>query len=619
MAKKNEEEKDIFSSLDGQSEFEKKSLDFYESSMEANKTIKEYKKILADYLKVADERFKYQKAFNNELRTALKRDGNIVKGFDASLQKRLGDSFRPMTLFLANTSQLFNNLNNYFLKKGQQPEIEEKPKQLGPSAPDETLHKKIDGLNSSIKDTTKSLDEIKVLMLDSNTTLKDFVTTQLELNKKLTDALDTANNPPETETSVEEKLKGGDSTLVKAVNRLIEKIDGLGKENPNKIYSDENKKKSIDKSSLVGNVIEMFKGGAGKLVGIAKGVFGGLLSTAALLGGVYLIYSSLTDDGPLKGIKLVIAQIMNVPKLISNFGRKMVDSLYLASKNVFATLAKAPVGTAAQGAIKSMGSVITGGLRNVAMFVGKSLKMLPIIGNLISLGSAISRWKSGDITGALIDGGAAIAGFVDLVAPGAGRAISIGLSLWNAKRDLMGDSAKARETTKFGKMLDAKVESGEITKEEREKQLEEFKKKPIEEMKNITMTPAEKEEKQAEEVAKKEETMAEYDNRLFKEDQAQAIGESETQAQMFERERQIAEKARTDTGKSELKETNQKLDKVATLLEEGASKETKANNNLINTNSNSNTINYINNTDRDVAYFERNKFRHSFMDYKYGY
>lgn len=65
---------------------------------------------------------------------------------------------------------------------------------------------------------------------------------------------------------------------------------------------------------------------------------------------------------------------------------------------------------------------------------------LPVIGFVINLGSAISRVLAGDVVGGIIDLASGLASFI----PGFGTAISIGLGLLNAARDLSGTT----ETTK---------------------------------------------------------------------------------------------------------------------------------------------------------------------------
>jgi hypothetical protein len=83
--------------------------------------------------------------------------------------------------------------------------------------------------------------------------------------------------------------------------------------------------------------------------------------------------------------------------------------------------------------------------------IGKTfLKRLPIIGSLISVGSAIKRLKDGDILGGLVDIGAAIA----YMFPGVGTAIGIALDLFNAGTDI---AAAKQGVTKGSLVKDALV------------------------------------------------------------------------------------------------------------------------------------------------------------------
>ena len=79
-------------------------------------------------------------------------------------------------------------------------------------------------------------------------------------------------------------------------------------------------------------------------------------------------------------------------------------------------------------------------LPTLAKFLGPILKRLPVIGTIINIGSAVSRFMAGDVIGGLIDLGSAIA----VLIPGVGTAISIGLGFLNAARDLTGETEKSK-------------------------------------------------------------------------------------------------------------------------------------------------------------------------------
>ena len=64
------------------------------------------------------------------------------------------------------------------------------------------------------------------------------------------------------------------------------------------------------------------------------------------------------------------------------------------------------------------------------------LKRVPILGSLISGGMAVADLMEGDYTGAALQGGSALAGLLDLVAPGVGTAASIGLDAVDAARQI---------------------------------------------------------------------------------------------------------------------------------------------------------------------------------------
>jgi hypothetical protein len=79
-------------------------------------------------------------------------------------------------------------------------------------------------------------------------------------------------------------------------------------------------------------------------------------------------------------------------------------------------------------------------LPTLAKFLGPILKKLPVIGTIINIGSAVSRFMAGDVIGGLIDIGSAIA----VLIPGVGTAISIGLGFLNAARDISGETEKSK-------------------------------------------------------------------------------------------------------------------------------------------------------------------------------
>ena len=187
-------------------------------------------------------------------------------------------------------------------------------------------------------------------------------------------------------------------------------------------------------------------GGGGLLSGlIGKSGFGkalsaGLLPALAGLGGsLALAVGSWFNEGPFKGTMKLVGEIgtkvflPKVTKIITQFFPKLFETF---TKSI-------------QGIGKSAGGLITkllpttGVLGKLATkflgFFTPLLKRLPVIGTIINIGSAVSRFMKGDIIGGLIDLGSAVA----VLIPGVGTAISLALGLLNAGRDLTGESKKS--------------------------------------------------------------------------------------------------------------------------------------------------------------------------------
>lgn len=176
-------------------------------------------------------------------------------------------------------------------------------------------------------------------------------------------------------------------------------------------------------------------------------LLGGLL---ALLGGVGALIMGLLTDGPFKGAL----------KLLSKLGISGAVKMLMASaKGLLATFTKfvtAPFRFAG----KLLGKGFMGKVFSALKPLAKILKKVPLIGSIISIGFAISRFKSGDTVGGVIDVLSALSGLLNLIPGGSFVAIplSIGLDILNAwldaktagaqdknaaKMDILGDMAKS--------------------------------------------------------------------------------------------------------------------------------------------------------------------------------
>lgn len=180
----------------------------------------------------------------------------------------------------------------------------------------------------------------------------------------------------------------------------------------------------------IGGGIKWF---ASKFAGIGKtitSVFKGLgkmlLTPLKGLGKMLLTPLKGLGDKLLKPLKGLGAKLIE-PGLIG----KMVDTVKTKVKSVFSSIKgallkpfKALKGGAIGGIFKKVGGMLFKLLKPV-------LKRIPGIGSMISWAFAVSRFKSGDVVGGLID----VASGIATLFPGVGTAIGIGLDVLNAFLD----------------------------------------------------------------------------------------------------------------------------------------------------------------------------------------
>lgn len=228
---------------------------------------------------------------------------------------------------------------------------------------------------------------------------------------------------------------------------------------------------------------------------------------AASIAGIAALISGLTDTGPLKGLKKLLARggislalnmvekgasklmkafstigkiffsekaienlkgmfgrvsktifdkVSFLPKLFFNkvktFLSKIPSRLVMYVKSFFGAGEKA----LADG-VKVVPKVAKGGifkslLSGLGKFFSKNvLKRIPIVGTILGLSFAYSRFKDGDTIGGIVDVVSALAGLLDLVAPGLGTALSVGLDVFNAFLDMKAGGADDKSQ---GKKLD---------------------------------------------------------------------------------------------------------------------------------------------------------------------
>lgn len=179
----------------------------------------------------------------------------------------------------------------------------------------------------------------------------------------------------------------------------------------------------------------------GLLAKIAMGILTGMAGLAAY---------SLFNQGPLKAVKDTVLEKVGVVKdtiiniaaeYLPDFLKAVVSGGISLLKDVTGVLglgvSKVALKIGGAGIIKPLDKVIS---KMVGKFFTKGvLKKLPIIGTLISLGYAITRFKQNDWIGGLID----LASGVAVLVPGIGTVLSIGLDVFNAWLDTKGGATQA--------------------------------------------------------------------------------------------------------------------------------------------------------------------------------
>jgi hypothetical protein len=196
-----------------------------------------------------------------------------------------------------------------------------------------------------------------------------------------------------------------------------------------------------------------------------EGTKGGMMLAGLLLllGGVGALIYGLLNDGPLKGvmkllskigikggIKLLTGAVKRFVGFIGKFLKAPFKILMNLAKMIFKPFA-GMIGKLIPSGIKNLGKGLIGRIVKGLAPLLKILKKVPIIGSIISIGFAISRFKSGDNIGGVIDVLSALAGLLNLIPGGSIIAIplAIGFDLLNAFLDVKTAGAKDKQGAKM--------------------------------------------------------------------------------------------------------------------------------------------------------------------------
>ena len=203
------------------------------------------------------------------------------------------------------------------------------------------------------------------------------------------------------------------------------------------------------------------------LLGVLKGALMAGGGIALLLGGVAALVTGLQTDGPFKGLLKIFSKvgIMGGLKLLEKGALtfiKNMKSLVNAPVNLLKTAYKGLRSIFGKGIAKTITTAIgkSAGLftkmaSGLLKFLAPLLRRIPLVGTVISLGFAYTRFKKGDIIGGVIDVLSGIANAFAVV-PGfglIGSGIALGLDVLNAFLDYKAGGSSAEASKKKGGLI----------------------------------------------------------------------------------------------------------------------------------------------------------------------
>lgn len=198
-------------------------------------------------------------------------------------------------------------------------------------------------------------------------------------------------------------------------------------------------------------------------------LLGGLLM---LLGGAGALIMGLLTDGPFKGALKMLSKIgiSGGIKMLVN-GAKGLIGMFTKFVSAPFKIVEKMLGGGAKGIIETFKKFVSAPFKTAKNFLGKGflgkilkvfkpfakiLKKIPIIGNIISIGFAISRFMNNDNVGGVIDVLSALTGLLNLIPGGTFIAVplSIGLDMLNAWLDSKTEGAENKNTAKMDILKD---------------------------------------------------------------------------------------------------------------------------------------------------------------------
>ena len=332
-------------------------------------------------------------------------------------------SLDPLLKTLTSVSDVIKNVNAYFKKQdslNKSADIE--PQEVQATKDKTPLEKMFSTVFPSFNRALDKIDGLFVTKEDKQNQIKD---SSIADKKKESNSLLEAKNEP-TPVLFAGFTYRGRKELLDILPEIFSKIKVA------KLLQENGKPAASTSSPMLGGF------------SLGPGIIKGALATIATIGGLFTILYGLQTEGPFKGLSKLVGRIVLSMSGFTNRVQKvfvsLVEHLITVPKKLLKLFAKG-IGVAfGEGAAKS---VFKTGLTMLKGFFPKLfgsffklLKRIPLIGSLISLGFAISRFNSGDYLGGGLE---VLAGLLNLIPPPFGTILSLAVDGLNAFLDFKSD------------------------------------------------------------------------------------------------------------------------------------------------------------------------------------
>ena len=392
-----------------------------------------------------------EKSKTPETSKATKQDSAKLPKIEISLPKMLENQFSKIDDISKSLNKLIDKTATV-KKEDKFPEIFKKliPKEQKPDTSLNVLGGTLEKILGAFKAPSKKEEVLKEVLKPETSASSKKETT------KETPKVEAPKSLLEQKVEAQSVIIAGISES--GLKDLSENLPDIIKEGVNGLIEQLAKKADKEKK-------EKPAGGEGLLGMLPKGLLttlglagGGI---ALLLGGVAALVTGLMNDGPFKGLLKIVSQVgiaggLKLLEKSAGMFLKNLNNFIKAPIKLLAGVAKSIGGLfGAEGAKAALKTVASGKgifgtmLKGISNFLKGAVKKLPVIGSVISIGFAVSRFLKGDVVGGTIDMLSAVASLVPFV----GMPIAIGLDVLNAVLDAKTGGASPESSQKKSGIL----------------------------------------------------------------------------------------------------------------------------------------------------------------------